>query len=85
MLPIINSFLASLFANIFQHIPLVPELLETGPSPFLIQDDPGFFDLPEIPEEFLGETLFLFVQNVSVFGEALLRPVSEIEFFLKAV
>ncbi len=46
-----------------------------GHSPFVSQDDPGFFNLPEIPEEFLGETLFLFQEDVSVFGEALLLPV----------
>ena len=56
-----------------------------GAPPFVIQDDPGFFDLPEIPEEFLGKALFLFQEDGSVFDEALLLPVSEAEFFLKPV
>jgi hypothetical protein len=38
-----------------QFIPLLPELFEMGPSPFVIQDDPGLLDLLEIPRAFLLE------------------------------
>jgi hypothetical protein len=66
-----------------QFIPLLPELLEMRPALFMIQDDPGLFDLPEIPEEFLGKAMFPFQEDGSVFDEALLLAVSEAEFFLK--
>ena len=52
---------------------------------FVIKDDPGLLDLPEVAEELFCETLLVLQKDVPVPGKSLLLLLSKPEFFLKPV